>query len=152
MDGSIFTIGVYCKPDDTLEIPLTIENGEELDFHSYSLKENEYRLAVWCFRNAKGVFINNYQKEYNNYFPNEPIPIPKVGKLPNSVIYLPIFSKGEPIGVMTVQTLQMNAYSEYHYNFLKNLATYISIALENSEAYKNIEQSRAEIEATEADS
>jgi transcriptional regulator with GAF, ATPase, and Fis domain len=145
MDGSIFTIGVYFEPDGTLDFPLTIENEEELDFHSYSLRENEHRLAVWCFRNAKGVFINNYEAEYNNYFPNEPVPVPKVGKLPNSVIYLPIFSKSETIGVMTVQTLHKNAYSEYHFNFLKNLATYISTALENAESYRNIEQSRAEI-------
>ncbi|MGB0523611.1 MAG: GAF domain-containing protein, partial [Flammeovirgaceae bacterium] len=146
MDTSIFTIGIYHEDDQTLNMPLTIEDGQVLEAHSYSVKDNEHRMAVWCFRNADEVLISDYAAEYNNYFPDVPLATPKIGELPKSVIYLPIFSKGDVIGVITVQTMQASAYNQYHLNFIKNLAVYVGIALENAEAYERIEASKAEID------
>ena len=146
MDASIFTVGTYDKATGLLEMPITIEDGEELAPHSYSINDNEHRMAVWCFRNAKEAIIHDYKAEYNDYFPDHPLAEPKVGELPNSLIYLPIFSQGEVIGVLTVQTLAKAAYNDYHLSFLKNIAIYLGIALENAEAYREIEKSKSEIE------
>lgn len=145
MDTTIFTIGIYNDEDKTLNMPLTIEDGNVLGAHGYSVKDNEHRMAVWCFQNAEEALISNYREEYNNYFPNVPFAEPKIGELPNSLMYLPIFSQGNVIGVITVQTMQEAAYNEYHLNFVKNLAVYVGIALENAEAYRNIEASKTEI-------
>lgn len=145
MDTSIFTIGIYDEEDETLSMPLTIEDEQILGAHSYSIKDNEHRMAVWCFNNARDVLITDYINQYNDYFPDVPLAKPKIGELPNSIMYLPIFSKGDVLGVITVQTIQKAAYNEYHLNFIKNLAVYVGIALENAEAYKKIEASKTEI-------
>jgi signal transduction histidine kinase len=46
----------------------------------------------------------------------------------------------EVMGVITVQSFQKNAYTEYHLNIVRNLAIYSKIALDNAAAYKQIEQ------------
>ena len=68
------------------------------------------------------------------------------GELPESLIYLPVTSKTRPIGVITVQSFQKNVYTRYHLNMLRNLANYCAIALENSESYQKLNQTRMEFE------
>jgi serine phosphatase RsbU (regulator of sigma subunit) len=44
------------------------------------------------------------------------------------------------IGVITVQSYKTNAYSEYHLNILRSLATTIATALDNAMLYENLEE------------
>ena len=48
-------------------------------------------------------------------------------------------------GIITIQSFQKNAYTEYHLNLLQNLATYTSIALDNANAYRQLNESEQEI-------
>ncbi|HEX9659769.1 MAG TPA: ATP-binding protein, partial [Rhodothermales bacterium] len=57
---------------------------------------------------------------------------------PSSILYLPLVSKGRPIGVITAQSFEKDAYTDYHLNILRNLATYAAIALDNAEAYDRL--------------
>jgi C4-dicarboxylate-specific signal transduction histidine kinase len=43
-------------------------------------------------------------------------------------------------GVITVQSFQKNAYSDYHLYMLRTIALYAAIALENAESYKKLNQ------------
>src|SRR5258708_1522032 len=42
------------------------------------------------------------------------------------------------LGVITVQSFQKNAFSEYHLFMLRTIAIYAVIALENAESYKKL--------------
>ncbi len=148
MDATIFSIGIYDSENELIEMPLTIENGERVAYHSYDLTKSEERLAVWCFQNEKEVFIADYLDEFNEYFPHSTVSMPKVGKLPQSVMYLPIKGKSAAIGVITVQSFEKGAYTEYHRNFLRNMAVYVGIALENSEAYEHIKEGKEQLQQT----
>ncbi|MGZ4038463.1 MAG: GAF domain-containing protein [Bacteroidia bacterium] len=59
------------------------------------------------------------------------------------------------IGVITVQSFNVNAYTDYHVQILKNLAVYVAIAIDNASLYRNMEQRvkerTAEIEKNYAD-
>ncbi|MCS6832804.1 MAG: GAF domain-containing protein, partial [Flammeovirgaceae bacterium] len=135
MDASVFDIGIYNKKYERIEFPGSIEKGQRLPFNYYELSDDT-RLAVWCFKNCKEVFINDISKEFNLYLPNVTRPAPVAGESCQSIIYLPILTKGKPIGVLTVQSFNTNAYTEYHLNIMRNLAIYVAIALENAFLYE----------------
>jgi len=46
--------------------------------------------------------------------------------------------KGDVKGVLTVQSFEKAAYTEYHLNMLRNIAIYVKIALENAGAYMQL--------------
>jgi serine phosphatase RsbU (regulator of sigma subunit) len=53
--------------------------------------------------------------------------------------------KEQVIGIITVQSFQKNSYTEQHLNYLQNIASYASIALENSMSYLQIAAQQKEI-------
>ncbi len=138
MDASVFGIAVFDETGNRLIFSGFIEKGEKLPVFYNELSE-ESRLAVWCFKNKKEIFINDLNKEYNNYFPGKEIPVPKAGEQSESIIYLPLFTTNKLIGVITVQSFKQNAYSEYQLNILRNLALYVVNGLENARLYEHME-------------
>jgi class 3 adenylate cyclase len=143
MDATGFGIGLYNDEDKTIDFHAFIENGEILPFDSDELTDLD-RLSVWCFLNQEEVFINDYSFEFRSYISQ--IKAPKIGKTVESVIYLPLSSKGKRLGVITVQSFQKHAYSEYHLNILRNLAVYTTIAIENYETFHLVEEEREKSE------
>jgi signal transduction histidine kinase len=66
-----------------------------------------------------------------------------------SILYLPLLHKDKLQGVITAQSFEKNAYSEYHLNILRNLATYVAIALDNAEAYRQLNSILEDLKATQ---
>ncbi|MGB3947550.1 MAG: GAF domain-containing protein [Bacteroidia bacterium] len=139
MDASAFGIGIYNEEDNQIEFSGFIEKGERLPFYFVSLNEDS-RPAIWCFSQQQELIINDFQKQYNNYFPNKEIPAPKEGDQPESMIYLPLSTTNKKVGVITVQSFNKNAYSQYQLNILRNLALYVVNGLENARLYENMEE------------
>ncbi|MFC2130032.1 tetratricopeptide repeat protein [Bacteroidota bacterium] len=143
MNSTVFGIGVYNSEDNRLDFIGSKELGETLpDFH-FDLKE-ENRLAVLCFNKQNEIMISDYRDEITNYFPA--ISPPKAGKDTESLLYLPLNTKEKRIGVITIQSFEKNIYTEYHLDILRNLSIYVAIALDNAEAYKQIEDQKGDIE------
>jgi signal transduction histidine kinase len=136
MDASIFGIGIHQKESNSLVFPRIKEDGNNLDSVKFAL-EDDTRLAVYCFKEQKDVFIADLQKEYHKYI-TKIIPVEKSGT-PRSVIYLPLKAKNKVTGVITVQSFDTNAYQNYHLSLLQNIAVYASIAVENAQSYRKIE-------------
>jgi serine phosphatase RsbU (regulator of sigma subunit) len=67
------------------------------------------------------------------------------GELPKSLIYMPLGLENKQIGVITVQSFDVNAYDEYDITMLENLATYVAIALDNAQAYQTIDEKNQKI-------
>jgi transcriptional regulator with GAF, ATPase, and Fis domain len=94
--------------------------------YGYELDDKK-RPASWCFNNKKEIFINDFEKEHQLYISD--IPEATEGENPESIIYLPLVYKDKAIGVITAQSFSKNAYTEYHLNILRSLATYTALAL-----------------------
>ncbi|MCU0444676.1 MAG: ATP-binding protein [Microscillaceae bacterium] len=133
MDAPTLGVGIYNPQTQEIEFIGAKENGETLPPFKLPI-ENKNRLAVWCFENRQAILLNDYPHEYHAYIAEYQSPI--FGEPVTSVIYLPLWSGEEVKGVLTVQSFAKNAYTDYHLNILKNLAIYISIALENAQAYQ----------------
>ncbi len=140
MDASSFWIGIYNPATSRLEYPLGIERGKTIGFASYNLSDDMW-LPVWCFKNQKEAFVNDYLKEYNNYMPGKKAPVPVAGEMPESSIWIPLVSKEkETFGILTIQSFEKNAYTEYHLDIARNIAVFASIGLENALLYEQVEQ------------
>ncbi len=137
MDASAFGIGLVEPGSSDILFPVFIEEGERLTNVRIPLSDKQ-RLGVWCYDNNLEVIINDYANEVKSYVGIGLTPI--VGRSNNSLIYLPLSSKGKVIGVISVQTEPKNAYTQYHLDFLRSIGIYAAIALEKALIYRSIEQ------------
>ncbi len=135
MDATSFGIGIYNHTSKSIVMKGFIEKGAKMDDFEYLISDE--RLASYCYRNKKEIFVNNYFEEYHNYIKG--ILSPVSGKDSASIIYVPLFLKDEVFGVLTVQSYEPNVYSEYHLDILKGLANTVATALENALLYESLE-------------
>ncbi|WP_338791642.1 two-component regulator propeller domain-containing protein [Bernardetia sp. MNP-M8] len=141
LDASVFSIGIHNKEENKLDFINAKEKGETLPFHQTSL--NQDNLPAYCFNKNQEIKIDDLQKEYNNYIPNQQVATVE-GEMPESLIYVPIIYKNETIGVLTVQSFEKYSYNKNHLNIIRNIAVYAAIALINAKSYQQItEQSKA---------
>ena len=142
MDASSFGIGIFDEKEKKIYFTGVIEEDVKVPDISYSMDERQ-RLAVYCLEHQEDILINDYFAEYKRFFP-EMLPS-KTTKNSKSIIYLPLISSGKPLGVITVQSFNKNAFSSYHVNILRNIAVYAMIAIENASAYEQIEKQAADL-------
>ena len=147
MDASVFGIGIYHEDTRQIDFPATYENGVALPAYSNSIYEQN-RFASLCFISGKEIVMGDLATDYKNYL--QEVPVPKQGQQPVSLIYLPLKLKERMFGVITIQSFQKNAYSEYHLYMLRTIAIYAAIALENAESYKKLNQTVESLRKTQS--
>lgn len=153
MDASIFGIGIYNADDETIDYRLAIENGKRYQPYQRTM-DNKNQFPVWCIENKKEIFINNVKKEYDRYI-NEYIEVSATLEdgtqttLPLSLIYLPLTIKDKVFGLITVQSFSENAYTLYHLNILKTLASYTAAALYNARSFETTRNALNELKLTQ---
>ncbi|MEO6135351.1 MAG: tetratricopeptide repeat protein, partial [Ginsengibacter sp.] len=132
MDANVFGIGIYNDALKRIEFPSTYENGAPLPFYANAI-DDENRFGSVCFKEGKEIIINNLDEQFKDHI--QEVETPDEGGQPESIIFLPLISKAGKLGVLTVQSFQKNAYSDYQLFMLRNIATYTTIAIENAESY-----------------
>jgi signal transduction histidine kinase len=154
MDATVFGIGIYKEDEGAIEYRLAIEEGKR--YKPYQRKmHDKSQLAVWCIENNREVFINDIEKEHKKYISDKDMKIigsledGSIPKSPNSLIYLPLQVKDKIVGLISVQSYQGNAYSQYHLDILKTLASYTSAALYNARSYEALQTTLNELKLTQ---
>jgi signal transduction histidine kinase/ligand-binding sensor domain-containing protein len=148
MDAAVFGIGIYEETTNRIFFPATKEKGNSLN-PFYNNVDDENRPAAWCFRNQREIFANNYREDYKKYV--KEIRATVAGEHTQSIIYLPLTYKDKKIGVITAQSFKLDAYSDYHLNILRNLATYTAIAIDNADAYRQLNETIVKLDSTLSD-
>ncbi len=138
MPAEAFGIGVLNRERQQLEFRGFMEEGEELPFDAESLNDVS-SPAVRCYHTQEEVFINDVDNELRDYLDQVELKA-HAGKIPQSVIYLPLVVEDTSLGVLTVQSFEKNTYGERDLTFLRTLGSYVSIALANSRMYTNIQK------------
>ncbi len=152
-DATIFGVGIYHNDTGQIEYRLALEKGKKYPPYTRDTKDKN-QFPVWCIENRKPIFINDVSAEYKNYIHSykEPETVLEDGTLseePRSLIYLPLISKERLWGIITIQSFQKNAYKENHLNILKNLASYTAIALDNADAYKQLNKTISDLKTAQ---
>ncbi|MCG8701822.1 MAG: SpoIIE family protein phosphatase, partial [Bacteroidales bacterium] len=130
-----FGIGFFIEERNQIIYTNFIEEGETLPPFVKSL-EDRNSLTAWCMNQQQPVIINDIEKEYQKYVPGLNIAATK--KLSHSRLHLPLTVKEKKIGLLVVNSYERNAYSKDDFTNIQTLASYISIAMDNANAYEMI--------------
>jgi signal transduction histidine kinase/CheY-like chemotaxis protein/ligand-binding sensor domain-containing protein len=147
-DADVFGVGLYHPERDEIEYRLAIEEGKRYAPYSRSTRDRD-QFAVWCIEQRKPVFINDVSAEYTKYisrYADAPRPLEDgtLSRAAQSMIYLPLISKDRVLGVVTIQSFKTGAYTERHLNMMQSLAAFTAIALDNADAYRQINEQEHE--------
>ncbi|MCR8557843.1 LuxR C-terminal-related transcriptional regulator [Mucilaginibacter sp. BJC16-A38] len=142
MDAYSFAIGIYNPVSERIEYIGARENNQKLPaFSIYA--HNQERFSGWVFTHQKELLINDYEKEYLLYLPHAITPMQGIN--PASLMYIPLFINKEIIGLLSVRTLEKNAYGPQSMEILKTLAVFIAKAIENTRASNGEKPAPAEV-------
>ena len=151
MDTTIFGIGLYNKEKQTIDYTVAYERGIKYKPYSRSIA-NKSQFAVYCVEQKKNVFINDVEHEYQQYISSykkdlnmDCLEDKSLSINPKSLLYIPIIHQNEVKGVISVQSINKNAYSQMHMDLLTTLAAYTSVALENATAHEKIKNAQQHI-------
>ena len=149
MDATIFGVGIYHASEHSIEYRLALEKGTRYKPYIRNTQDKD-QLPVWCIDHREAVFVNDVAAEYGKYIrkydePKQKLEDGSLPQAPQSLIYLPLIAKDSVLGIITVQSYQKNAYTDYHLNLLENLAAFTSIALDNAAAYRQINEREHQI-------
>ena len=148
-DATVFGVGLYHPARHEIEYRLAVEEGKRYAPYTRDTSDKN-QFPVWCIEHRKPVFINDVATEYPRYLDRYEssgrlLEDGSVSRAPASLIYLPLMKQDRVLGVLTTQSFKKNAYTEYHLNLLQNLAAYTSIALDNADAYRQLNEQEREI-------
>jgi len=137
MDATCFGVGLLDYEKNVLNFVSFIEKGRKYRDVTCGLDEKN-KLGVMTITKDCEYHIHNLDKEYKDFMKVEPGIV--AGELPQSIIYIPLRSKGKSIGVFTVQSFEKYAYQQNHFNLAKNIANYVAIAIEKALLYQGMEE------------
>jgi signal transduction histidine kinase/FixJ family two-component response regulator len=149
VDTSIFEVGLYRPKKNLIEYSLVMENGKRSVPYTRDTRDPN-QFAVWCIENRKPALIGDVAEEYRNFIGaykqgerrlEDGTPTP--ARI--SMIHLPLIAQDRVLGVFSLQSFKKSAYNEQHLKLLENLAAYTTIALDNSSAYRLLDQREREI-------
>lgn len=143
VDASIFGVGLYRPEKRLIEYSLAIENGTRYAPYTRST-DDKNQLAVWCIDHRQPILLNDIS-ETSKYVAayahaGGELADGSVAQPPMSMIYLPLIAADRVLGILSVQSFRRNAYTEQHLSLLENLAAYVTIALDNANAYLTINE------------
>lgn len=127
MDAFQFAVGIYNEKEGTITYKGMIEDGKRIpDFSMDAIDDN--RLASWCVRNEKEIFMNDIDREYSKYLKHQPVPL--AGSVPRAAIYVPLKLNNKVVGLITVRTIHKNVYQQHHLYILKTVGNFVVRTLE----------------------
>ncbi len=134
MDTTVLAITEVNQDEAYLEYLIYLESGNRLN-SGYIRLDDENSLGVYCIKKKKNLIINNLDEEYKTYHlkKDETILCKKGIK---SILCCPLMIRDGVKGYITVQSYNMNSYTQKDLTKLSVLASYIVIALENAKLYR----------------
>jgi signal transduction histidine kinase/CheY-like chemotaxis protein len=148
-DADVFGVGLYHPERNEIDYRLAIEKGKRYAPYTRTTTDRN-QLPVWCIEHRKPVFINDIDTEFQQYIESyketsQRLEDGTMSAKPQSLIYLPLIASDKVLGIITIQSFEKHAYTEHHLNVIQSLASYTSVALDNANAYRQLNEHEAEI-------
>lgn len=141
MEADIFGICLYDKEQGRIDVKILIEQGKRMPLN-YTTIDNENSFAAKCIREKKEICLNDV------IISDEHVKIGfnKERLMAKSIVYYPLTVENKIIGAVTVQSYKNNSYSDRAIGMIKALASYIAIALNNSQKSEELRAKTNELE------
>ncbi len=129
LDAKVFSIGLYDAEHNALEYPLVIENGRRGEPRRVPVEPGT-SFGAWVVEHHEAVIIEDLRAQYGEYLNAYPQAPEAQGDF--SGLYMPLTVKDRLVGVLSVQTTRLHAYSELDIRIVRTLAAFLAIAIDNS--------------------
>ncbi len=117
---------------ESIHVKFALKNGKRFKPVTIPVQEQNSLLA-WSVRNRKEVFIRNHMEDAVQYISSPMNFEEEYGKEDmHSVLCIPLWYIDEVVGVISVQSVTKNAYTNRDLENLRALGTYAGIALRNA--------------------
>jgi class 3 adenylate cyclase len=141
MDSEIITIGMYEEEKDIIKYKFLVKNHKFTpSLASETLKEDNFSSR--CITKKKEVIILDLETEYPNFVENSQ----KLwDEILLSQVYIPLQVEDRVIGIFSVQSYNKDAYNINQLSILRTMASYIAIAIDNADAYKELSKKNKQL-------
>lgn len=129
-------VGLFNKKTNTLEYPAPIEKGQKVSDVSVSLDEDTIDTNVFI-RSNEIVIKKKEEAKYHVKFPHKYV-IEEGDDASESMIYIPLVEDNKNVGVLYLKSSSKDSYTVQHLNLVKNLTSYIVLAIQNIRSFENL--------------
>jgi signal transduction histidine kinase/response regulator RpfG family c-di-GMP phosphodiesterase len=157
MIAEFFGVGFYRAEQNVIEFPFTMCWDQRMQPYQRTM-EDPGQLAAWCIKHRREIYINDVDVDLQHYQPDlrdfswsreTQLVGANENTAPQSGLFVPMLIKDKVLGVLGVQSFQKHSYQPVHLNMLRTLAGYAAVALDNADAYSQLEATLAALRATE---
>ena len=141
LTASTFAIYMIDAASASLQRAFGVELGKELPTNAIPLS-HPASYAVRCLAERREIYIDHWpDAEHRHVVPGTMINM--------SALFVPLTVGERAIGVMTVQAPHSRAYGENERMIFRTLCAYGAIALDNAEAYRQLQDAQAQLVSQE---
>lgn len=144
IDTPIFGIALFHEREREIEYRLFIEQDKRVPPFTLPL-DGTGSFAGWCVTNRKPIMVSDAEAQWQLYLRRRSYHT-GAGD-PKSIIYIPLIVKERIVGVTTIQSYNVDAYTDEDLETLSALGSYIAIAIDNSLIMERLQEARSHIEA-----
>ena len=137
------------------EVSLLIKESDGKKYYNVfkgkleQVKESEWcddkdMVLNWSYDNNKEVFLNNASVDYGQYV-FKPITM-QSGIAAESVLAIPLSLNKKMMGSVSVLCQAKDSFSDFHLDFARSLASYVSVAIDNAFLYSELDQEKQKSE------
>ncbi|MBI3229264.1 MAG: GAF domain-containing sensor histidine kinase, partial [Burkholderiales bacterium] len=135
------SFGIYFVRQTQLDFVFGMEHGAPLPTTSIAL-DHPTSYAVRCVREGQEILIEPPRAD--------PGHVLSPGSLVSMVcLFAPLKVTGRTIGVMSIQAMRTDAFSERERLIFRTLCAYGAIAFDNAQAYQQLQETKAQLVAQE---
>jgi ligand-binding sensor domain-containing protein/signal transduction histidine kinase len=156
MPAHVFAIGIQHPERGVLAYPFAMADGRRCQPVERALATPQ--LAGWCVRHGREILLGDVELELGHYMKTPEgselaslvLPCaPLYHETPRSLLMVPIVLGARVLGLVTVQSLERQAYQRVHLDMLRTLSAYVGVALDNADAYRQLKDTQAQLAARE---
>lgn len=126
------------------EVPVLMHMAKDRSLQTMKDLNLDEKVMMWSMNNNKEVFLNDAQKDYGQYVFDPIVSIE--GYSPAALMCIPLFIHNKRMGAFAVESKHPNVYNSYHLDFLRNLVSYLAVALDNARVYQLLEEGKQTLE------
>ncbi|MCV2353130.1 GAF domain-containing protein [Paucibacter sp. B2R-40] len=150
VDASVFGVGLLDKRERVLNFDFVMQRGKAFKPYRRSLDATE-QPAAQCALTAKELCIKAFSQD-NRELSSTHGGAGRVqmqdGSEPQAArsgIYVPMLLKGEVIGVISLLSDRPDAFGAAELDILRTLGAYAAVALDNAEAYRQLQLTQVKL-------
>jgi signal transduction histidine kinase len=155
MDAPLFAIGL-ARVDGPIAYPYVVADGGRVPEQG-RFPARVRGLGEYCLVTGEEILVGDLARDYARFsglvrdvLGSEPAGTDAdTPPAPRSLMFVPILVGQRVLGVITVQSGRPGAYQNVQLDMLSTLASYVGVALDNADAYRQLKETQAQLAARE---